>query len=497
MALPTVFRKGQRLAASQMNAMLNIIKQNQAQISRMSSKLKIGGVNADPAIPVRVFNDTGSDLEIYQVAGIKDQAYTGDTQKQLARCFEIEDYDKDKHYNLFVIANQLITYQTVGWAWLAGGFYTLLDVKSEHHQFAAPEEGSTYLVSAPEGPCTIQWVEAGLGEKYAIVSMNRTVPRWYRAERDQSSDDKTEVYQADADGAKVGQEMEVKCLPESPYIIKDDWVRLLEAGGEIFVYKAHQYEVSVPEENVCVNGWDRTDPNPSYDGIEVPILYDPDDTDKVAYLWFDYKGELMKIYGSGQPSPTPGPTNTQPPSNTPTPGPSPSGTTTRGTKFGTRGIVGTDASWAAAIATTNADGINNARNWAACLISQTSGYYGTNRGGEYIDTNGLNRLWIKVTRYDWSTQDANNEAIDAAVPYKIGYSYNVPALGSDILAFNVKANGIVSANDNAIVTWYEISNLINGNVIYVAAWHSPESPAWAPSAGKGMSTEVQVELHAQ
>ena len=329
MVLPNPsYRKGDRPKATELNSIIREIKSNQAQISRLSARLKKGGVTNDPGIPVRVFNNTGDPLVIYEVAGIKDQAYTGATQRQTDRCFEIEAFEPGKHYFQFVVCKEKIAYQTVGWAWLIGGFYCKINVTNENHQFAAPKEGETYLQSALEGPCVINWQDSGTGEVDARVTMSRTVPRWYRAARDQSADTRTDVFRTDTNGDQVGEVIECIVLPESGYIIKNDWVRLFEVSGEIFCFKDWQHEVLAAEEGVMESGWDRRNPSTHHDGIEIPVLYDPDDTSKVAYVIADYSGQIQRIYGSDGPSPTPGPTNTPPPTPSPTPtvvGPTPTG----------------------------------------------------------------------------------------------------------------------------------------------------------------------------
>ena len=333
MVLPVSYKRGEALRAADVNAILQELKSARIAISRLEAKVGGGALNKEPAIPIRVFNDTGAAVPIYGAMGINTQTYTGDTQRQLARCLTVEAIDPEEHYRNFVIANDEIAYQTTGWAWITGAFYCKINVTNENHIFCQPVFDETYLNSSIVGPARIIWADAGTGEKDAVISMNSTVARLWQASRDQSKDGKVDVQQLDAGLNKVGNPVEATVMLDSGYVIKDDWIRIHEAGGLIWAFKTWQYDVEVPEEDVEYNGWERQFPSTHHDGIEVPFLYDPSDTTKVGQMVFDYRGELVRIYGSGSPTPTFGPTSTQPPSATPGPTPTPEPTSS-GTPVG-------------------------------------------------------------------------------------------------------------------------------------------------------------------
>lgn len=342
MPLPD-FRKGQRfgeLDSGDMREMVDAIRSLQTAVSKIQQRSRKGGVRREPGVPVDIYNDTGNSIVINEAVGIKTQRYTGATQRQLARCFTVEAIDVTKHYNNFVIAKEEIEYQTVGKAWLAGGFYTKVNMEHAAHNYAAVANGETYLTSAVEGPVRIIWADTGTGNKDAVVNINRSLVTQYRAVQNQAGDNTVLIKAVDSTGAATGDTFRVDILPDSGHVIKNDWVRLYEAGGKLYGYKFWQEEVIIPEEEIEINGWDRAAVDVKYDGIELPIVYNANGD--ICYAVFNYRGELVEIIGSNEPTPTYRPTFTPAPTATPTPTPTPTWVTPTATPSGACSVCGYD-----------------------------------------------------------------------------------------------------------------------------------------------------------
>jgi hypothetical protein len=127
---------------------------------------------AEPALPVRVFNDTGVDLEPYWVMGIKEQVFTADADDMRRRVLEVEVPTADQLGRFVILVDAIpgVAEKGIGWAWLCGVVQVPVTFRNETDIWADCKDGETdYLQSAGRGTARILWKESGTGLKWAVV----------------------------------------------------------------------------------------------------------------------------------------------------------------------------------------------------------------------------------------------------------------------------------------------------------------------------------------
>ena len=152
------------------NDLLDMLREWKNRGSIGSATLAKAGVSPT----VKIFNDSGSARDQYEVLGIDEPHITpteNETEFRAARLtLSGSTPDIASHVGKFAVLAEPIPEDGVGNAWIAGTFPARININSETDTHADIEDGETgYLTSATSGTAVILWKESGTGTKWAVV----------------------------------------------------------------------------------------------------------------------------------------------------------------------------------------------------------------------------------------------------------------------------------------------------------------------------------------
>lgn len=128
-----------------------------------------------PANTIAISNDTGADLEPFQVVGLDGVVITPtDGQATFERRVLMSGITPAiaDHRTAFAITTQAIPAGAIGRAVVTGCTVVQIDITQTYHKFATVKDAdATQLESASYGAAQILWQESGTGTKWGLVNL--------------------------------------------------------------------------------------------------------------------------------------------------------------------------------------------------------------------------------------------------------------------------------------------------------------------------------------
>ena len=143
-------------------------------VKDMQAKTSVQKKNTNSGLIV-IENNSGGDLEAYDILGIDDPITTPTTDED--RFCEYVAFggstpDETKHIAKWALLLEPVASGEVGRAAVNGVFPAKINVIDEDHTHAEMSDGSSTLDSSPSGAAQIIWKESGTGEKWATIRID-------------------------------------------------------------------------------------------------------------------------------------------------------------------------------------------------------------------------------------------------------------------------------------------------------------------------------------
>lgn len=239
-----IFSRGQRLAASQLNTMSRSITSAHERLSKLAPTVRPGKLADDPALKVKIWNNTGAHLAPRDIAGISGHAFTDDVENI---CLEVVALDIDNHQKKYVIASTDIPDQGIADGYIPNAVLVKLyapDEDSLDLEYAGidledPDDSESDPVLQPtaSGTSLIIWADEYENKDdndyvWSIISLGVSAggggePLMYQATADQTGGSGAATVTAKrvaADGTLAETEETLDCYDDAPPIISGDYL---------------------------------------------------------------------------------------------------------------------------------------------------------------------------------------------------------------------------------------------------------------------------------
>jgi len=170
MALPAKKTVGDLIRASDMNRLIDVAGTNERNVAQILRKLTRGKFPFESAHKIQVYNNTGAEIAMFGIYGIKEQVFTADAVELMTRTLEVEAPALADHIGKWVVLAEQIPDGGIGKAYVSGMCLCKINIVSTAHRFAEiADADEEKLVSAYIGTAKIIWAEAGTGTKWAVI----------------------------------------------------------------------------------------------------------------------------------------------------------------------------------------------------------------------------------------------------------------------------------------------------------------------------------------